>query len=97
MHRKGIQESVPIRNANGGKLLRDLRLPDFREYAVDVPSPGAKEGQDMIELGGLSEIFLSSMKRPETSVSLDRTKRCLTDWVKFLKQPTGIGQCIKGQ
>ncbi|MDO8105647.1 phosphoketolase family protein [Isoptericola sp. b441] len=26
--------------ANGGLLLHDLRLPDFREYAVDVPSPG---------------------------------------------------------
>lgn len=28
-------------HANGGILLRDLRMPDFREYAVDVPSPGA--------------------------------------------------------
>jgi len=27
--------------ANGGELLRDLILPDFRDYAVDVPSPGA--------------------------------------------------------
>ncbi len=27
--------------ANGGLLLRDLQLPDFRSYAVDVPSPGA--------------------------------------------------------
>jgi len=27
-------------HANGGLLLRDLRLPDFRSYAVDVPSPG---------------------------------------------------------
>jgi xylulose-5-phosphate/fructose-6-phosphate phosphoketolase len=26
-------------HANGGLLLRDLRLPDFREYAVDVPVP----------------------------------------------------------
>ena len=37
--------------ANGGKLLRDLRLPDFREYAVDVPKPGSVEAQDMLELG----------------------------------------------
>jgi len=28
-------------HANGGLLLRDLRLPDYRAYAVDVPSPGA--------------------------------------------------------
>jgi xylulose-5-phosphate/fructose-6-phosphate phosphoketolase len=27
--------------ANGGELLRDLQLPDFRDYAVDVPHPGA--------------------------------------------------------
>ncbi|AEG43516.1 phosphoketolase [Isoptericola variabilis] len=27
-------------HANGGLLLHDLRLPDFRDYAVDVPSPG---------------------------------------------------------
>jgi xylulose-5-phosphate/fructose-6-phosphate phosphoketolase len=27
-------------NANGGELLRDLVLPDFRDYAVEVPQPG---------------------------------------------------------
>ena len=27
-------------HANGGLLLRDLRLPDFRDYAVPVTSPG---------------------------------------------------------
>ena len=27
-------------HANGGLLLRDLRMPDFRDYAVDVPTPG---------------------------------------------------------
>ncbi|MDP1536777.1 MAG: phosphoketolase family protein [Burkholderiales bacterium] len=27
-------------HANGGMLLHDLRLPDFRDYAVDVPTPG---------------------------------------------------------
>ncbi len=38
-------------HANGGKLLRDLRMPDFREYGVDVTFPGAVEAQDMSELG----------------------------------------------
>ncbi|MGO8857154.1 MAG: phosphoketolase [Steroidobacteraceae bacterium] len=28
-------------HANGGRLLRDLRMPDFTEYGVDVPAPGA--------------------------------------------------------
>jgi xylulose-5-phosphate/fructose-6-phosphate phosphoketolase len=27
-------------HANGGILLQDLRMPDFRDYAVDVPAPG---------------------------------------------------------
>ena len=38
-------------HANGGQLLRDLRMPDFRDYAVDVPFPGAVEAQDMTAMG----------------------------------------------
>ncbi len=37
--------------ANGGLLLHDLRMPDFRDYEFEVPKPGAVEAQDMIELG----------------------------------------------
>ena len=45
-------------HANGGLFLRDLRMPDFRDYAFDVPFPGSVEGQDMIELGGfVRDIF----------------------------------------
>jgi xylulose-5-phosphate/fructose-6-phosphate phosphoketolase len=33
-------------HANGGTLLSDLRLPDFRKYAVGVPSPGAADAED---------------------------------------------------
>ena len=29
-------------HANGGALLRDLVLPDFREYAVPVTEPGRR-------------------------------------------------------
>ena len=28
-------------HTNGGLLLRELRLPNFRDYAVDVTAPGA--------------------------------------------------------
>ncbi len=38
-------------HANGGKLLRDLRMPDFRDYAFDIGKHGSKDGQDMTELG----------------------------------------------
>lgn len=32
-------------HANGGLLLKDLKLPDYREYGVEVPSPGMVEAQ----------------------------------------------------
>ena len=41
-------------HANGGLLLRDLRTPDFRDYAVDVTVPGSVEAQDMYVLAPMS-------------------------------------------
>jgi len=38
---KGERRMSANLHANGGLLLKDLRLPDFREYAVTVPKPGA--------------------------------------------------------
>jgi len=38
-------------HANGGKLLRDLNLPDFRDYAEAVPSPGVRGIGDTRVLG----------------------------------------------
>ena len=38
-------------HANGGMLLRDLRMPDFRNYALDVPAPGARGPGDTHVLG----------------------------------------------
>ena len=38
-------------HANGGLLLRDLNMPDFRDYAVSVPAPGAVTAADTHELG----------------------------------------------
>ena len=45
-------------HANGGLLLKDLRLPDFRTYGIEV-DPGKTKAQDMIELGGyIRDIFV---------------------------------------
>jgi xylulose-5-phosphate/fructose-6-phosphate phosphoketolase len=38
-------------HANGGGLLRDLRMPDFRVHQVAVPAPGAVTAQDTLVLG----------------------------------------------
>ena len=37
--------------ANGGVLRRELDLPDFRDFAVDVPEPGATSGEATTVLG----------------------------------------------
>jgi len=38
---RGLRRMGANPHANGGRLLRDLRLPDYRSYAVAVPRPGA--------------------------------------------------------
>ena len=38
-------------HANGGLLLHDLHLPDFRAYAIEVPGPGAAQAEDTRVLG----------------------------------------------
>jgi xylulose-5-phosphate/fructose-6-phosphate phosphoketolase len=48
--------------ANGGELLRDLVLPDFREYAVDVPAPGATSAEATRVLGAfLRDVMARNM------------------------------------
>ncbi len=57
--RKDLKELCPKGNkrmgsnihANGGKLLKELKLPDFKDYKVDVKKHGSVIAQDMIELG----------------------------------------------
>jgi xylulose-5-phosphate/fructose-6-phosphate phosphoketolase len=38
-------------HANGGVLLRELRIPNFKEYGVKIDKPGSVMAQDMMELG----------------------------------------------
>jgi xylulose-5-phosphate/fructose-6-phosphate phosphoketolase len=38
-------------HANGGLLMRELRLPDFRDYRVDVPTPGVGSSEPTRVLG----------------------------------------------
>ncbi|SRR5579885_1144520 len=42
---KGTRRMSANPHANGGLLLRDLKLPDFRGYAVPVPKPGGVEAE----------------------------------------------------
>ena len=48
---KGDRRMGANPHTNGGALLRDLRMPDFRTHAVAVPSPGAVTSEDTRVLG----------------------------------------------
>ena len=50
---KGDQRMGANPNANGGMLLKELRIPDFRKYAVDVPKPGTVHAEATRVLGGM--------------------------------------------
>ena len=52
-------------HANGGELLRDLKIPDFRDYAVEVPSPGGVIAEATRSTGALLRdvIKLNSTER----------------------------------
>src|SRR6202451_2623073 len=48
---KGARRMGANPHANGGMLLRDLRMPDFRDHAAEVPSPGVPGIGDTHVLG----------------------------------------------
>ncbi|HEV2389066.1 MAG TPA: phosphoketolase family protein [Candidatus Acidoferrales bacterium] len=48
---KGTRRMGANPHANGGLLLRDLAVPDFRDYAVSVPKPGTEIAEATRVLG----------------------------------------------
>jgi xylulose-5-phosphate/fructose-6-phosphate phosphoketolase len=48
---KGHRRMSDNPHANGGLLLRDLRMPDYRDYAVEVSSPGASTAESARMMG----------------------------------------------
>ncbi len=50
---KGTRRMSANPHANGGVLLRDLVLPDFRNYGVEVAAPGSGATEATRVLGGL--------------------------------------------
>jgi xylulose-5-phosphate/fructose-6-phosphate phosphoketolase len=77
-------------HANGGLLLRDLKMPDFYDYAVNVPKPGAVyaeatrvQGQFIRDLMKMNRDNFRVFSPDETasnrwSAVFDLTRRCST-------------------
>jgi len=53
-------------HANGGLLLRDLRMPEFREYAVPVVHPGQSDAEDTRVLGNFLRDVIRLNQEPRT-------------------------------
>jgi len=53
-------------HANGGLLLRDLRMPEFREYAVPVAHPGQSDAEDTRVLGNFLRDVIRLNQEPRT-------------------------------
>jgi xylulose-5-phosphate/fructose-6-phosphate phosphoketolase len=53
-------------HANGGLLLRDLRMPEFREYAVPVVHPGQSDAEDTRVLGTFLRDVIRLNQEPRT-------------------------------
>ena len=51
-------------HANGGKLLRALDMPDFRDYAVDVPAPTAVNAGNVHVLGPFLRDVIKKNEEP---------------------------------
>jgi len=61
---EGLRRMGSNPHANGGLLLRDLTLPDFRTHAVPVAQPGATNGEATRVLGGwLRDVMAVNMDR----------------------------------
>jgi xylulose-5-phosphate/fructose-6-phosphate phosphoketolase len=50
-------------HANGGAVLQDLVLPDFRDYAVDVDAPGRTSSEATRVLGGFLRDIIAKNQR----------------------------------
>ncbi|MGX4712200.1 phosphoketolase family protein, partial [Rhodococcus ruber] len=63
LHPAGERRMSANPHANGGPLVRDLALPDFRDYAVPVEAPGTGSVESTRVLG----TFLRDVMRENTS------------------------------
>jgi xylulose-5-phosphate/fructose-6-phosphate phosphoketolase len=78
-------------NANGGLLKRELRLPDFRSYAVDVQQPGGTQAEATRVMGS----FLRDVVRLNAEIRnfrlMGRTRPPPIAWTTSSRQPIAYG------
>jgi xylulose-5-phosphate/fructose-6-phosphate phosphoketolase len=85
-------------HANGGILLRDLRLPDFREYGVAVGAPGSVDAEDTRVLGRFLRdvIRLNAEARNFRLFGPDETASNRLDAVLEATDKQWVAEVVKG-
>jgi xylulose-5-phosphate/fructose-6-phosphate phosphoketolase len=63
---RGVRRMGSNPQANGGLRLRDLHMPDFREYAVGVAAPGDSDAEDTRVLGRFLRDVVRLNSKPRT-------------------------------
>ena len=58
--------------ANGGLLLQDLKMPDFRSYALSVEQPGVLVGEATRVMG----VFLRDVMKLNWDQRMDASWKC---------------------
>jgi len=74
-------------HANGGILLKDLVMPDFREYAVKVSKPGTSIAEATRVLGVFLRDVMKRTQSRRTSACSARMRLLLIGWTRYLKSP----------
>ena len=85
---QGVRRMGANPHANGGLLLRDLILPDFRAYAVDVPKPARTSSE---------ATRCARTPSTATSGSSGPTRRPRTGWAQSSRRPIGRGRASSTQ
>ena len=83
-------------HANGGLLLRDLDMPDFRDYAVTVPSPGGAQAENTRVLGAFLRDIIARNPRTFRLWGPDETSSNRLDAVFDVTGRAFDGEIIPG-
>ncbi len=78
-------------HANGGLLLRNLRLPDFRDFAVEVPAPGGVKGEATRVWAIFSPKSCDSTRTRVTSGSSVPMRLAPTAWTRYWRLLPALG------
>ncbi len=82
--------------ANGGELLRDLDLPDFRGYAVDVPAPGGATAEATRVLGTWLRDVMDRNRETFRLFGPDETASNRLDGVFEVTDRTWVAETLAG-